>query len=220
MASFTIELRALVETFGDEVTSWFTDYELLDYLNQSQIDVIQKHGWTKEKLGKKIIDHYLMREIGFETPAYFAHKAKVFMSEIMEEKLPLIYAKTQIVNPLFDVNITEEFTGKGTANSVSNSTNSGDGLTVNSNTPQGQVNKETILSGEYASSTSANEGTSKSNNTGTSDSTNNYTKVIKGNQKKTPVEMIREWQRNMVAIDKEIIDRAGELFINIYETGF
>lgn len=220
MASFTIELRALVETFGDEVTSWFTDYDLLDYLTQNQIDVIQNHGWTKEKLAKKIIDHYLMREIGFETPAYFAHKAKVFMAEIMEEKLPLIYAKTQIINPLFDTNITEEFTGKGTANSISNSINSGDGLTVNSNTPQGQINKATILSGQYASSTSANEGTSKSENTGTSDSTNNYVKTIRGNQKKTPVEMIKEWQENMVAIEKEIIDRAGELFINIYDTGF
>ena len=220
MASFTIELRALVETFGDEVTSWFTDYDLLDYLNQNQVDTIQRNGWTKEKLAKKIIDHYLMREIGFETPAYFAQKAKVFMAEIMEEKLPLIYAKTQIVNPLFDTNITEEFTGKGTANSKSNSTNSGDGLTINSNTPQGQVNKATILSGEYASSTSANEGTSKSENNGTSDSTNNYVKTIRGNQKKTPIEMIKEWQRDMVAIDKEIIDRAGELFINIYDTGF
>ena len=220
MASFTIELRTLVETFGDEVTSWFTDYDLSDYLNQNQIDVIQNHGWTKEKLANKIIDHYLLREIGFESPAYFAHKAKVFMSEIMEEKLPLIYAKTQIVNPLFDTNITEEFSGKGTATSASNSTNSGDGLTINSNTPQGQINKETILSGEYASSTSANEGTSKSENSGTSDSTNNYVKTIRGNQKKTPVEMIKEWQRDMVAIEKEIIDRAGELFINIYDTGF
>ena len=32
--------------------------------------------------------------------------------------------------------------------------------------------------------------------------------------------MIKEWQRDMVAIEKEIIDRAGELFINIYDTGF
>ena len=220
MASFTIELRALVETFGDEVTSWFTSYELLDYLNQKQVDAIQNHGWTKEKLANKIIEHYLMREIGFESPTYFAHKAKVFMAEIMEEKLPLIYAKTQIVNPLFDTNITEEFNGKGTATSESKSTNSGDGLTINSNTPQGQVNKATILSGEYANSTSANEGTSKSENNGTSDSTNNYTKIIRGNQKKTPIEMIREWQSDMVAIEKEIIDRAGELFINIYDTGF
>ena len=142
------------------------------------------------------------------------------MAEIMEEKLPLIYAKTQIANPLFDTNITEEFSGKGTATSASNSTNSGDGLTINSNTPQGQINKATILSGEYASSTSANEGTSKSENSGTSDSTNNYVKTIRGNQKKTPVEMIKEWQSDMVAIEKEIIDRAGELFINIYDTGF
>ena len=41
MATFSIEIRELVETFGEnEVISWFTNYELTDYLTQDEINVI------------------------------------------------------------------------------------------------------------------------------------------------------------------------------------
>lgn len=217
MAKYTIELRELVETFGDQVLNWFSDYELSDYLTKNQIDAIRgANVWTKEKLAHKIVNHYLYREIGLETPGYFAKRVKVFMAEIMEEKLPLIYAKTLIINPLNDVNITEGFRGNGTATSDSESKNTGSGLTVESNTPQGQINKAAILRGDYASSTSANEGESKNTTNGNSTNTNEYTKTISGNQKKSQVELLQEYQRNIMAIDKEIIDRAGDLFINIY----
>ena len=60
MATFSIELRELVETFGkSEIIKWFTDYELTDYLTADEIEVINKRGtWNKQKLAKKIIDHY------------------------------------------------------------------------------------------------------------------------------------------------------------------
>lgn len=221
MAKFTVELRALVATFGDEVINWFSSYDLRDYLTQSQIDEINRAGiWSKEKLAKKIINHYEMREIGFETPAYFAKKAQVFMAEIIEEKAPLIYAKTQIINPLFDTNVIETFSGTGKSNTDTTTTNTGNGLTINSDTPQGEINKEKILNGEYASSTSANEGTSTNTNVGKNNSSQDYTKTIKGNQKKSPIEMLNDYQKYITAVDKEIIDRAGELFLNIYDNGY
>lgn len=217
MAKYTIELRALVETFGTEVLRWFSAYELSDYLNQQQIDAIKSAGiWTKEKLAKKIVNHYEMREIGYETPAYFAKRAQVFMAEIMEEKLPLIYAKTLIINPINDVQLTENFTGSGDATSDSTSKNTGSGLTIESNTPQGRINKQAILNGDFASSTSANEGDSENITTGNSKNSNEYVKTISGNQKKSQIEMLQEYQRNVMAIDKEIIDRASSLFMNIY----
>lgn len=221
MASFTIELRALVETFGiDEIISWFSSYDLANYLTSTQITILNQSGWTKEKLAQMIIDHYEMREIGFETPAYFAKRAQVFMAEIMDEKAPLIYAKTQIIEPIFDTNIVETFTGSGSSDSNSTSTSNGNGITINSNTPQGQINKETILNGSYASSTSANEGESKNTNDSKGNSQNEYTKTIKGNQKKSPVEMLHDYQKYMTAINKEIVDRAGCLFMNIYDRGY
>ena len=216
MASFTIELRALVETFGDEVVGWFSSYDLHDYLSNEQINALTQFGFSKEKLAKKIINHYLYREIGFETPAYFAQKAQVFMAEIMDEKAPLLYAKTQLVNPIFDTNITETFDGLSSSKSENVNTNEGSGLTVNQNTPQGQINKQAILNGDYASSTSANEGESKNTDKGNSEGNQKYTKTIQGNQKKSPIEMMADYQKYATAIEKEIIDRAGCLFMNVY----
>ena len=69
----------------DEVENWFKSYNLEDYLTNEQITVLSKENiWTKDKLAKMIVDHYFMREIGFETPALFRHYAKVTMQEIME----------------------------------------------------------------------------------------------------------------------------------------
>lgn len=217
MSKYTIELRFLVDTFGEDVKNWFSSYELSDFLTAEQVDAINKAGfWTKEKLAQKIIDHYYTREIGLETPALFEHKAKVFMQEIMEEKAPLIYAKAILINPFVDTDITESFRGNAEGQSRGTSTNSGSGLTINSDTPQGNIEKSDILSGKYASSTNANEGTSTTTDNGTTSSLNTYTKNIKGNQRKSPSELIAEYQNNIRAIDKSIIDAAGVLFINIY----
>ena len=70
MASYTIELRKVCDIYGrEEVENWFKDFELSDYLTPLQIQSIENVGlWNKNKLAKKIIDHYYMREIGFETP--------------------------------------------------------------------------------------------------------------------------------------------------------
>lgn len=67
MATYTIELRKVCDIYGrDEVENWFKDYELKDYLTPEQIEQINKYNvWTKEKLAKKIVDHYYMREIRF-----------------------------------------------------------------------------------------------------------------------------------------------------------
>lgn len=70
MASYTIELRKVCDIYGrEEVENWFKDFELSDFLTTKQIQSIENAGlWNKNKLAKKIIDHYYMREIGFETP--------------------------------------------------------------------------------------------------------------------------------------------------------
>ena len=80
MADYTVKLIDLYtpDCYGhtlytrNEVESWFCDYELTDFLTPTQIEVINKAGmWTKQKLARKIVDHFDMREIGFETPRTF-----------------------------------------------------------------------------------------------------------------------------------------------------
>lgn len=70
MASYTIELRRLCQIFSrDEVESWFKKYNLEDYLLPKQLQIVKNSSlWSKDKLATKIVNHYYMREIGFETP--------------------------------------------------------------------------------------------------------------------------------------------------------
>ena len=95
----------------EEVESWFTNYNLNDYLTDEQISLITTAGvWNKEKLARKIVDHYYVREIGFETIGLFKHYAKVYMQEIMERKLPIIYTQYLKYDPLSNVDFTETYT--------------------------------------------------------------------------------------------------------------
>lgn len=212
MSKYSIELRKIIATLGeDEVLSWFTNYELSDYLTPEEITVIEDRGtWHKEKLAHKIIDHYFMREIGFETVALFKQKAKVAMQEIMEEKLPLIYSAAIKYDPLVNVDFTEEYSGQNAGSSESNGT----GLTVSSDTPQGEINKANILSGKYASNTSANQ----ADDTTTTSGSETYTKRTKGNSgvSATAQKMVQQYRENIIMIDRDIIEDLSSLFMGIY----
>lgn len=209
MSKYTTNFKTLI-TMGiytkEELKSWFMDYELNDYLTNEEIKVINDRGtWSKSKLADKIIDEYYFKDFGLETPAMFKHYAKIKMRNIMESKLPLIYSNAIKYDPLVNVDYTEEFTRDltGTANSS--------GLTVNSDTPQGQINKNDILNGAYASSTGADESDA------TSTSNEEYVKRVKGNSgvSATAQKMVEQYRNNIRAIDYEIIRELKDLFIGL-----
>lgn len=229
---YTLQLRQVINLYGrEEVESWFKDYELSDYLTDEEIAVIAQRGtWSKDRLAKLIVDHYFMREIGLETPALFEHQAKVLMQELMEEKLPLIYSAAIKYDPLVNVDYSETFEAErenqGTATSTGTSNGSTSGLTVSSDTPQGQINKAAILAGNYASSTGASEAEDHSTTTGNSTSNENgtesYTKRIKGNSgvSATAQALVMQYRKAIVAINREIIDECNALFMGLYNNKF
>ena len=231
MADYTIMLKDLFtpNRFGhsyfsrSQVESWFMDYELSDYLTQDQIAVIQEAGmWSKEKLASKIVDHYFMREIGYETPELFQHFAKIKMKEIMEYELPVIYSNALKYDPLesvlFDITETRQIHGEGT--SESNSTSNGSGVSISSDTPQGRTSKEEILSGKYASQANASEtntGVQGSTDT-SSDTTEEWYHHEQGNKGvlDSYQRMLIDYRKSLVAVDREIIEQLNELFMGIY----
>lgn len=208
MATFTFTIRELCETFGqDEIESWFKDYELTDFLTADEIAKINERGtWSKDKLAKKIVEHYYMHESGQETPADFKRCAKVAMQEIMESKLPLIYSASIDYDPLVNVDFTESYVG----NTSGNAQSKGDGITLSSDTPQGKVSKSEILSGEYVSSTSGNE----SNSSTDTNENQSYTKTTKGNSgvSATAQKMIQQYRENIIMIDRDIINDLARIF--------
>ena len=197
MASYTMELRKVIEYFGrEEVENWFKDYDLTHYLTPTQIEQITKFNvWSKDRLATKIVDNYYMREIGFETPALFKHYAKIEMKKIMERYLPKIYSNFLEYDPLSNVDFTETYTreiagqtqNQGTSNSTSQ--NNASGLNVNSDTPQGQISKQNILQGSYASQTNASETESEiqdntsTENQGTSNTIETFTRHEEGDNR-------------------------------------
>ena len=239
MSKYTMELRQLFDSTyfnpqlytREEIESWFKDYELTDYLTDEEIDVINTRGvWNKNKLAKKIVDHYYMRELGFETPALFKHYAKVTMQEIMEHYLPLIYSASIKYDPLVNVDYTESFTrnidntNDLSSNGTNTSTSNSSSLNVNSDTPQGEISKSSILSGSYATSTGASESEisdttqNESSSSSSGNTQENYTKGVKGNSgvSATAQKMIEQYRDNIIAIDKDIIKDLNILFMGLY----
>lgn len=224
MARYTITLRELSSSLGyDKIVETFTAYELSDYLTQKEIDVINKRGvWNKEQLAKRIINHYWLREIGFNNAGEFVLNAKNMLDELMESYLPLIYSASIEYDPLVNVDFTESFSRENNVNGHADGTTSsrGSGLEVHSDTPMGQVNKEDILKGNYASETSANEGeqSETSQNKSTTSENEQYVKTTKGNSgvSATAQKMIEQYRDNIRAINSEIVYALSPLFMGIF----
>lgn len=215
--NYTMTLYEIINNFytRSEVEGWFKDYQLTDYLTSEQIQTITENGlWSKDKLAKKIVDHFLTEQIGFETMGLFRQKVKITMEEIMESKLPLIYSRAIEYDPLVNVDFTETMERSVTNEGESSSNSSG--LAVNSDTPQGQISKANILAGNYASSTSASEG--EASGSSTNEMGEEYTKRVKGNSgvSATAQKMVEQFRDNIRAIDYEIIKELEPLFMIIY----
>ena len=206
MSRYTTSFKRLVDggfVTRESIEDIFKSYNLSDYLTSEEIEVIETRGtWTPSKLAKKIVDHYYLKDIGFETYAMFKHYAKIQMEEIMESKLPLIYSSAIKYDPLVNVNFTEEYNAETSGN--------GSGLVVSSDTPQGQITKANILAGSYASSTGANESVTSGESS--------YTKTVKGNSgvSATAQKMVEQYRQNIRAIDYEIIKELNDLFMGLF----
>ena len=224
MAKYTMEVRELISTFGEEeVKGWFMDWELSDYLTADEIKVVEDRGtFSKEKLAQRIIDHYFTREIGTDAIGQFILFTKEKMREVMETYAPLIYSASIKFDPLVNVDYEERYAGDNDSrnSSSASSSSNGSGLSVQSDTPQGQISKSAILGGSYASSTNANEMDSSTQDNAQSQSsgTQNYVKKIKGNTgvSATAQALVQQYRDYIRALNTEIIYELEPLFMGIY----
>lgn len=236
MSNYTIQLRKCCDLYGrDTVESWFSSYNLEDFLTENQINIIQKAGlFTKEKLAKRIVDHFFMREIGYETTGLFRQQILVKMEEIMEEYLPIIYTASEEYDIFSDVDYTETYkmtgndksTATGGGTNTSNSTSNNNSLSILNDTPQGATKIEDTKSGKYASQINYNDSqisdntsqTTSSNSNQNIDRSENYEKHVQGNSgiSTTSQRMILEYRKTIRAITKEIINLLEPEFISLF----
>ena len=224
MAKYTYSLQELESTFGREkVKEWFKDYQLSDFLTADEIAVITERGtWNKDQLAERIITHFYLREIGTDAIGEFILMAKDLMHEIMETYAPLIYSASIKYDPLVNVDFTETFDRRTDDTRVTNSTShsDSDGLVISSDTPQGNINKNDILEGKYATSTNANENEATANDSSNSAGNGNehYERKTKGNSgvSATAQKMVEQYRDNIRALNTEIVYACESLFIGLY----
>lgn len=232
MASYTIELRRLVDIYGrEEVENWFKNYNIEHYLTPEQILQITKFNvWSKDRLAQKIVDHYFMREIGFETPELFKHYVKVTMQEIMERYLPKIYSNFLEYDPLSNVDFTETYTREisgesaNEGSSSSSSSQNAEGFNIINNTPQKKITKQDLDTGAYASQINQSttetgiEDETTTSNSGTSNTVETFTRHEEGDNGViiTNQRLVKEYREIIVSIDEEIINELSSLFMGLY----
>ena len=127
-------------------------------------------------------------------------------------------------------NVSNESSGEGSSNSSSDNTASG--LGINSDTPQGQINKQSILNGQYASKTNADESEShiedetntQTSSTSSTDSTSQTKTVESSTLHKTGNDgslttvqnLIKQFRGIIDSTDEKIINELNSLFMGIY----
>ena len=180
-------------------------------------------------LNNKILMHYYMDEIGFETAGLF----KVYLNNKMNEIMPYyneLYKKQKDLLLNFDktTNLTETFTRDNTtdtntkSNSTSSNTASGSSKNVYQDTPMGNITGQDIDNYDHASSQefNKNQNTSSiednSNLTGKATSLENYIRTKTGNNGRLyGIEILKMIKNNYMNIDEMVINELQDLFMGI-----
>lgn len=180
-------------------------------------------------LNNKILMHYYMDEIGFETAGLF----KVYLNNKMNEIMPYyneLYKKQKDLLLNFDktTNLTETFTRDNTtdtntkSNSTSSNTASGSSKNVYQDTPMGSITQQDIDNYDHASSQefNKNQNTSSiednSNLTGKATSLENYIRTKTGNNGRLyGIEILKMIKNNYMNIDEMVINELQDLFMGI-----
>ena len=183
----------------------------------------------RELLNNKILMHYYMDEIGFETAGLF----KVYLNNKMNEIMPYyneLYKKQKDLLLNFDktTNLTETFTRDNTtdtntkSNSTSSNTANGSSKNVYQDTPMGSITEQDIDNYDHASSQefNKNQNTSSiednSNLTGKATSLENYIRTKTGNNGRLyGIEILKMIKNNYMNIDEMVINELQDLFMGI-----
>lgn len=171
----------------------------------------------KVELETKIIKHYYMREIGFDSWGRF----KLALNEKLNIIMPYfndLYKSIEFQgdNPLVNNEIVE------TKNSKSTNENTGS-ATSNDNTSSKQVFEDTPTSElgntDYATNITKNtlESNNESTNQGSSKGTDEMKRTIQGLSNYSKQEMIARYRENIINVDEAIVNELYDLFLLLYD---
>lgn len=163
--------------------------------------------WKEEdraELEKKIIDHYAMFQIGFETFGRFKHELNTRMREIMPGYVKRYQTTLFEYNPIENYNMTEGSEDDSTAEGSSEGKN----IERVSDTPQSEISNLD----KYMSSASQSDVTGKSN----AKNSTKHTAWRKGNIGVMSTQNLIQQERDIIIdLFREIIDELQDLFLGV-----
>ena len=204
MAHYTISIKTLKDNHFD---FGLNDYPIFDET-------------YRNVLNNNIINHYLMNEIGFETPALFKFYLNQTMNEIMPYYNELYKAQKEIIDSkliLNNLNIKETF--NRTNDTLTN--NKSESISQNKNlyqdTPAGELKNTDIDNAKWATDLTLGNIHDNSSNNGVANNTENYVKSLIGNNgNKYSIEVLKDIKNDLMNIDLMIIEELNNLFMGIY----
>ena len=195
MSKYTTELRYLIQSGFD---LGLNDYPIFDENYRS-------------KLNEKILNHYYMREIGFETAGLFKRYLNVKMNEIMPYYNQL-YLSAQIeFDPLETYSTNEQYERKTTGDNTSQ--DEGENKSLQNDTPMGSL--QDPFSENYATTS---QKTNATNTTKLNSSENEkYSRKLSGkNDSKSNSQLLMEYRQSFLNIDMLIIEELDVLFMQLW----
>lgn len=195
MSKYTTELRYLIQSGFD---LGLNDYPIFEESYRS-------------KLNEKILNHYYMREIGFETAGLFKRYLNVKMNEIMPYYNQL-YLSAQIeFDPLETYSTNEQYERETTGDNTSQ--DEGENKSLQNDTPMGSL--QDPFSENYATTS---QKTNTTNTTKLNSSENEkYSRKLSGkNDSKSNSQLLMEYRQSFLNIDMLIIEELDVLFMQLW----
>ena len=219
MSKYTTEVRFICETYAgyDESQGYNKISEIIEAAKPKVFDFSFEMFDENYRgiLETKILKHYYLREIGFETVGIWKHFLDMKLNEIMPYYNKLYESAAIKFDPIHDVDYYRQHEGSDAGTTQNSGTNQSTGWDYYSDTPQGSIDRLDNLT--YL--TDARKVTNSGSNTGnvTMNNTDQYLDHIFGKMGTTSyAKLIEEYRGMLLNIDMMIIDELKDLFLNLW----
>ena len=202
MAHYTTTIKALLDNGFD---LGLQDYPIW---NESYRNI----------LNKKILDHYYVDEIGYETAELFKHFLNARMNEIMPYYNELYLNQEKLLTDnLENVDLYESSSRSNTSETSSESSSNSNTKNLFQDTPQGQLDFTNLENQKWATNFTMNKGDVSDTSSSNGENQEEYTRHLHGNNGKDyKYKLLLDIKNNLYNIDMRIIDDLKELFMQIY----
>ena len=203
MSKYTTELRYIIES-GYKLNA-LTSYPIFD---ENYRPVLNQY----------ILNHFWMREIGFETVGEFDLYLGNTLNEIMPYYNGMFKMAMSEIDPLTNYKYKETLDKSDVGTTSSKSNTNGNSKSVESTPADGLVQMNEIENNVYASSATLNNNTVNANGTVDSKTETDYVKLVSGYNGVSVGKLYDEYRRYVVSVVRLLMNDKdlNQCFLGVY----